>query len=371
MWTPLVTASGKARVVASPDPARWNGSGTRASTSASLGRRRGPPAARPAPSPNELAIEHHEPDRLARRQRGAREPIPFGAAARERPDVPLDARVLRLEVVVDLLQRRLRARVTALGQDRDRAGRALAAAGARRAVSRAAVPGRRARRDQRGDDATGNQQRTELEDCRGDATWSGRRLAAGTGVRRRSSLPLVSPDAEGARSSRHQNGIVRGYGESRDPLADCQGLLPIDHGARARSTCCSSCPTLVILGAFLFYPLVYGVVLSVHDTEGFDHDELRRTRALRSGAARRRGVPPQPAEHAPVHGRRRRAPDGARPPARGPPGRREAGQGLVHLRVLRALRPRPGGGRRGLEVPLCAVLRDRGDGRVGPRDSTR
>ena len=29
-------------------------------------------------------------------------------------------------------------------------------------------------------------------------------------------------------------------------------------------------PTLLILAVFLFYPLVYGVVLSVHDTKGFD-----------------------------------------------------------------------------------------------------
>lgn len=29
-------------------------------------------------------------------------------------------------------------------------------------------------------------------------------------------------------------------------------------------------PTLAVLAAFLFYPLVYGVVLSVHDTRGFD-----------------------------------------------------------------------------------------------------
>ncbi len=28
-------------------------------------------------------------------------------------------------------------------------------------------------------------------------------------------------------------------------------------------------PTLAILAGFLFYPLVYGIVLSVHDTEGF------------------------------------------------------------------------------------------------------
>ena len=29
-------------------------------------------------------------------------------------------------------------------------------------------------------------------------------------------------------------------------------------------------PTLAILVGFLFYPLVYGVVLSVHDTHGFE-----------------------------------------------------------------------------------------------------
>ena len=40
--------------------------------------------------------------------------------------------------------------------------------------------------------------------------------------------------------------------------------------ANAPSTCCSSLPTLVILAAFLLYPLVYGIVLSLHDTQGFD-----------------------------------------------------------------------------------------------------
>jgi multiple sugar transport system permease protein len=29
-------------------------------------------------------------------------------------------------------------------------------------------------------------------------------------------------------------------------------------------------PTLVLLGGFLFYPLVYGIMLSLHDTKGFD-----------------------------------------------------------------------------------------------------
>ena len=42
------------------------------------------------PRPNELPIDHHEPDGLAGRDRGSRQPIPFGAAARDRPDVPLD-----------------------------------------------------------------------------------------------------------------------------------------------------------------------------------------------------------------------------------------------------------------------------------------
>ena len=59
------------------------------------------------PSSNEQAIDQHEPDRLAGRDRRASEPVPLGAAARESPDVPLDARVLGLEVVVDPLHRRL------------------------------------------------------------------------------------------------------------------------------------------------------------------------------------------------------------------------------------------------------------------------
>ena len=42
-----------------------------------------------------------------------------------------------------------------------------------------------------------------------------------------------------------------------------------------------------------------------------------RPRPLRAGDPRRRGVPPEPAEHAAVHGRGGRAPDGARPPPGG------------------------------------------------------
>ena len=76
------------------------------------------------PRSNEQTIEHDEPDRLAGLQGGAREPIPFRAEAGDRPDVPLDARVLRLEVVIDLLQRRLGARIAAFGQDRDGPDRA-------------------------------------------------------------------------------------------------------------------------------------------------------------------------------------------------------------------------------------------------------
>ena len=46
------------------------------------------------PRPNEQAVEHDEPHRLARLQRCAREPVPLGPEARERPDVPLDAGML-------------------------------------------------------------------------------------------------------------------------------------------------------------------------------------------------------------------------------------------------------------------------------------
>ena len=124
------------------------------------------------PRPNEQAVEHHEPDRLAGLQRGAREPIPFGAEARERPDVPLDAGVLRLEVVVDLLQRRLGARIAAFEQDRDGTGqrrrrRPGATRRARRALERpqaaASAAGRGARGEQRCDHAAGGDDGTELE----------------------------------------------------------------------------------------------------------------------------------------------------------------------------------------------------------------
>ena len=119
-------------------------------------------------------------------------------------------------------------------------------------------------------------------------------------------------------------------------------------------------PTLVVLAAFLFYPLAYGVVLSVHETNGFAlttfvglehyahallgdavfHRSLLNTFlftgvavVLQTGLGLVLAVLDR---------------------------RREAGADPVHVRVLRALRPCPGGGRCGLEVPVRAVLRDRG-----------
>ena len=72
------------------------------------------------PAPHLLAVDHHEVDRLARSQRRAREAIPLGPPPGKHADVPLDAGVLRLEVVVDLLQRWFRGRIATAGQKRDR-----------------------------------------------------------------------------------------------------------------------------------------------------------------------------------------------------------------------------------------------------------
>ena len=94
MWTPLVTASGNARVVVSPGPAEVEPLGH---PSEHVGHARvGAEVRQQAvahPASDLLAVDHHEADRLAGRHRRAREPVPLGAAARERPDVPLDARV--------------------------------------------------------------------------------------------------------------------------------------------------------------------------------------------------------------------------------------------------------------------------------------
>ncbi len=126
-------------------------------------------------------------------------------------------------------------------------------------------------------------------------------------------------------------------------------------------------PILVILAAFLVYPLVYGIVLSLHDTQGLRAHELRRARPLRARDLRRRRLPSEPAEHVPVHRRSGRAPDGRRAVPCRARRRREAREDVLPDRVLRAIRPCLGRGRRGLEVPVRALLRDRGHRRVGPR----
>jgi hypothetical protein len=104
-------------------------------------------------------------------------------------------------------------------------------------------------------------------------------------------------------------------------------------------------PVLVLLGGFLFYPLVYGIGLSVHDGQGADaarfvgiehfaravlgdavfHRSLLNT-VLFTGAA----VVLQTGTYDPAG------------------------------RVLRAVRPGVGRRRCGLEVPVCAVFRRRG-----------
>ena len=120
---PLVTARGNARVVSSPEPPRWNRAWDPREHVGHL--RVGAEVGEQAvahPAANLLTVDHHEADRLARRQCGPRETIPLGAAARERPNVPLDPGVLRLEVVEDLLEGRLRGRIATAREERDRTG---------------------------------------------------------------------------------------------------------------------------------------------------------------------------------------------------------------------------------------------------------
>ena len=58
--------------------------------------------------------------------------------------------------------------------------------------------------------------------------------------------------------------------------------------------------------------------------QGFELTRVRRARPLRARDPRRRRVPSEPAEHGPVHRRRRRAPDGHRAPPRRPRRGRDA-----------------------------------------------
>ena len=126
-------------------------------------------------------------------------------------------------------------------------------------------------------------------------------------------------------------------------------------------------PTLVILAVFLGYPLVYGVVLSVHDTQGFELTSFvgldHYARAIFGDAVFHRSLLNTLL-------------------FTGVAVVLQTGLGLLlavlvadvrrgrtsSVRVLRALRPGPGGRRHGLEVPVRAVLRDRGRRLGRPRD---
>ena len=125
-------------------------------------------------------------------------------------------------------------------------------------------------------------------------------------------------------------------------------------------------PVLLMLAGFLVYPLVYGIVLSLHDTQGFDLtsfvglDHYVRPSSetpCSTGASSTRSCSPAPRSCC-------RPGSGCcwpcSSPTRGAAGRSSG-------RVLPAVRARPGGGRRGLEVPVRAVLRHRGDGGIGAR----
>ena len=98
VWTPLVTARGNARVAGSPGPGEvelLRHPGQHVGQSRVGAEVRQQPVAHP--TSNLLAVDHDEPDRLAGGDRGAGEPIPLRAAARDRPDVPLDAGILALK----------------------------------------------------------------------------------------------------------------------------------------------------------------------------------------------------------------------------------------------------------------------------------
>ena len=126
-------------------------------------------------------------------------------------------------------------------------------------------------------------------------------------------------------------------------------------------------PTLVILAGFLFYPLVYGIVLSLHDTQGFDLTTFvgldHYARAILGDAVFHRSL----LNTVLFTGVAVVLQTGLGLFLAVLVADVKRGQDVLPVRVLRALRPRPGGGRRGLEVPVRAVLRDRGHGRVGPR----
>ena len=95
------------------------------------------------PAPHLLAVDHQEPDLFAGGDGRPGQPVPLRTAARKFPDVPLDAGVLRLEVVEHLPQRRFGAGLADVGDDRDRAGQGAASAvgpaGVEHAASRGAT----------------------------------------------------------------------------------------------------------------------------------------------------------------------------------------------------------------------------------------
>ena len=276
------------------------------------------------PRSNEQAIDHHEPHRLAGLQRGAREAIPFGAEAGDRPDVPLDAGVLRLEVVVDLLQRRLGARIAAFGEDRDGTGQgpggcdggrrqtaartratdadplplgAAHAASSGATTPPAAMTAPSLSTSRRPSVRVHGSLRVGRDGSTGqllvDGGFDGSRASSPTSRSPESEygsagqIPLASRDAPAdprQRPTSHDSGHLVGLRSST--VADSLRTIHRDRlaviGSRTRAAFLRRSrreraidllfvlPILLILAGFLFYPLVYGIVLSLHDTRGFD-----------------------------------------------------------------------------------------------------
>ena len=285
-------------------------------------------------------------DRLARRDRRARQPIPLRAAARERPDVPLDARVAAPR------SRRRPSSGPARRSDRRRPSMTVIGPEARAdpggPAGDAAVRCGRSRPAAGSTARAGGEEGTELQHVpararpvpgAGTCRWSWlHRLdprwprvvtsagASSTSIVRpsdralgqawfdasRSTMMTIAPADRRELASGPARDLSARVREVTAPRARAGTHRPRRSRA-ARSTCCSSLP---IAGwsspAFLVYPLVYGLVLSLHDTQGFDLTASSASTTTSARSARRRGLPSEPAEHAGVHRRGGRAPDGPR-----------------------------------------------------------
>ena len=128
-------------------------------------------------------------------------------------------------------------------------------------------------------------------------------------------------------------------------------------------------PTIAILAGFLVYPLVYGIVLSVHDTKGFELTTFvgleHYARAILGDAVFHR----EPGEHPAVHWRGRRPADRPRTPPGRARRRRTTGTGVLpsscsSLPFVHRTRSRSARSGSSCYAP---VLRDRADRGCGPR----